>query len=204
MLLIGSFASALSIVLIAVFLIRDVVGRLDVLRDNAIRLVRNVPLHKPLRGNDEIAALDGTFHAMATALEEMAFKERAIIDNAQDVICALDREYTFVASNPAVETIVGLSVEKILGKHISDFLVHEHISPALLFFDQVRSGENPPHLEVEMVDIHGLKSDTLWTAVWSQKEKSLFCVVHNITLRRQAERLREEATPCSIMICEHQ
>jgi signal transduction histidine kinase len=34
--------------------------------------------------------------------------------------------------------------------------------------------------------------DTLWTGHWSDKDNSLFCVIHDMTIRNKTERLKEE------------
>jgi PAS domain S-box-containing protein len=45
---------------------------------------------------------------MASALEESRRKEHAVVDNAEDVICSLDRDGRFLAVNPAVAKALGL------------------------------------------------------------------------------------------------
>ncbi len=45
-----------------------------------------------------------------------------------------------------------------------------------------------------MFGADGKVVETLWTTSWSETERSLFCVVHDITERKQAERLRLELT----------
>ncbi|HYU26547.1 MAG TPA: ATP-binding protein, partial [Thermoanaerobaculia bacterium] len=48
---------------------RDVTRRLSIVQDNTLRLERGEPLHPPVGRDDEIAAVDRSFHEMAAALE---------------------------------------------------------------------------------------------------------------------------------------
>src|SRR5262249_48357847 len=98
------FGVAVNIVL-AIFLAfafnRDTTKRLAVLMDNTFRLSSNKPLHPPIGGKDEVAHLDGVFHEMANALSEALRKQKALIDNARDVICSFNSKGAFVAISQA-------------------------------------------------------------------------------------------------------
>jgi signal transduction histidine kinase len=52
----------------AIFFSRSITQRLRILGDNALRVARKEPLHKPVSGGDEIASLDRIFREMAEAL----------------------------------------------------------------------------------------------------------------------------------------
>jgi len=55
---------------------QSISSRLDIVTANARRLAENAPLAPPLRGRDEIAELDATFHQTAVRLAEAAAAER--------------------------------------------------------------------------------------------------------------------------------
>jgi signal transduction histidine kinase len=49
---------------------KNITGRLDILADNAQRIAHRKQLNAPFSGNDEIAELDKTFHAVASDLKQ--------------------------------------------------------------------------------------------------------------------------------------
>lgn len=63
--------SALSI-LMALFLVRNITSRLELMKGNAVKLAHNEPLSPALKGSDEIATLDAVFHEMANSIDEAA------------------------------------------------------------------------------------------------------------------------------------
>jgi PAS domain S-box-containing protein len=122
LLIAGVLFNILLAVALALSFNRGTSNRLKVLVDNTLRLAANKPLSAPLSGSDEIAKLDGTFREMAEALEESRIKERAVVDNAADVICSVDRS-GILEVNPAASRLWGYSREELVGKRLSDFVV---------------------------------------------------------------------------------
>jgi signal transduction histidine kinase len=75
---------------------------------------------------------------------------------------------------------------------VMDLILDDDVSKALQYFDSVKKGSDNRPLEVRMYHKDGALLDTLWSAHWSQRDKSLFCVIHDMTMRKKAERLKEE------------
>jgi signal transduction histidine kinase len=65
--------------LLAAFLVRGIIFRLNVMSDNARRLAANKPLNEPIAGQDEIAELDRVFHRMAASIEETARMRQELV-----------------------------------------------------------------------------------------------------------------------------
>jgi len=193
---------------LAFYLVKSFAARIDVMHDNTLRLAASRPLNAPLRGADEIARLDKVFHQMAESLQQAVIKERAIVDNARDVICTINDDGRFVSANPATEELLGVSAEDIVGMPVVDLIASDDVSTALKFFDQIQKQDrnqdrtqdgNLDHsragrrtLEVQMKHFSGKPIDTLWSAYWSQEEAVLYCVIHDITERLLAERLKQD------------
>jgi PAS domain S-box-containing protein len=185
---------------LAFYLVRSLARRLDLMYDNTLRLSEGAPLNAPLLGNDEIAELDSVFHQMAQTLRRAAARERAIVDNAQDMICTIDEEGRFATVNPACEELLGVSVDGLTEMSAIDLIAPDDASVALKFFDQLQhgahslrpSGDAARTLEVRMRHFDGSWRDTLWSAYWSPEQSQLFCVIHDITERRKTERLKQE------------
>lgn len=164
--------------------------RLNRLSDNNLRLATNRPLHPELSGNDEIAKIDQTFHNMAIALEEAHQKERAVIDYARDMICSINKG-KFTDVNPACYTLLGFTRDELYGTRVIDAIA-ETQETAHQFVSSLRERNSVTSFEVRMRHKDGHVVDTLWSTQWSEKERSTFCVIHDISERREAERLREE------------
>jgi signal transduction histidine kinase len=59
-------------VILAIFLVKGVTSKLQIMSDNARRISLAEPLNPPIKGNDEIAELDRAFHWMDESLKETA------------------------------------------------------------------------------------------------------------------------------------
>lgn len=193
LLLFGGLAvNVLLSIVLALFLVRTITERIKIMSDNAVRLAGGRELNPPLNGDDEIAGLDRTFHAMARSLSEAARKERAVLDNVKDMVCSIDEQGRFQAINPAVEQVLGLSPEDLLGAYFVDTVVQDDIPSVLAAVEAVKSGELSQPFEARLKHRDGRALMTLWSVHWSQAEKSLFCVIHDITERMELERLKQD------------
>lgn len=160
--------------------------------DNSRRFARNEPLHPILSGNDELARLDQIFHDMARAVEGAAKRERAILDNAMDVICSLNRNFEFVSVSPSVEKLWMYAQRELIGRTLTEFVAAgegEETSKGLL---QARA-EKQSKFESSIVTKEGTTLSVSWSVYWSSEEQAYFCVAHDITHRKLAEELLRES-----------
>ncbi len=175
-------------IVIALFFSTNILKRIDILRENAQRLARSTAtkeLIPPIAGTDEVAELDSVFHAMAAKLEEAMRKEKAVVDNAPDLICSLDSDGRFVRVNPAVENILGKKTEQLIGQ----------AAAGLIDIEQIKTKETDGsefRFESEFDPGSAEKQHISWTGQWSQEERSFFCIGRNITAQRQLEQFKQE------------
>lgn len=193
MVIIGLFDLALGLAL-ALFLTKGITTRLHRVSENTYRLASGMPLHEVMRGSDEIARLDQVFHKMANEIKESSRKERAIVENARDLICTIDSQGRFLAANQAAESFFGIEPQDLLGKHFIDLVVGSDTSKTLDYLEKLKleGAEKSTPLEIEMRSSSGASIETLWSAHWSAEENSFFCVIHDMTDRRRAEKLKQE------------
>ncbi len=184
--------NAIVTVILAFILIRGISARLQIMSDNAYRLASDMPLNAVLRGADEIAKLDQTFHKMALAIVEAEQKQRAITDNARDVICSLDAAGKFVAVNPASRAVLKYPPGELMGRYYIDLIFSDDVSNVLGAMEKSAKQNDTKPFEARMLKKDGQLVDTLWTSVWSEKEKSYFCVIHDDSERKTAERMKQE------------
>jgi PAS domain S-box-containing protein len=189
---IGAFVTVTLGVVLAVYLMRQVTLKLEVLSDNAYRLASELPLNAEMQGQDDISKLDQLFHRMAKELEESVRKEKAIMQNVHDLIFTLDAEGRFTAANPALTGLFGYAVKDVLGQHFVSFVPETDVAKVHEFLAQQKRHDLKVPLELPLTKADGSKADIVLTATWSNLENRFFAVVHDVTARRQVERLKQE------------
>ncbi|MBX9953077.1 MAG: PAS domain S-box protein [Candidatus Obscuribacterales bacterium] len=177
----------------AFYLTRKIADKIARLKDNTMRLASNVPLHPVLTDNDDLSQLDQVFHRMAQELQAAARKERALLDNARDFICSIDAAGKFVEVNQASELLLGYKPDELLGSHLIDFLAANDISAVLANFDKMQQNEDQATtFDTQLARKNGSVIDVTCSAQFAPEEKLTFCVFHDTTERKAAERLRQE------------
>ncbi len=172
---------------------RNVVNRLQTIVDNAHHLSESRPLSPPLAGTDEIAYLDQVFHDMAAKLAESARKERAIFDNAVDVIFSLKENLMFQQINHACLNAWGYAASDLTGSPLLQVVPPEKMDSVKRTLENVKgSGASSQSFEAAICHQDGHPVDSLWSVIWSEAEQSFFCVAHDLSERKKAERLKQE------------
>jgi PAS domain S-box-containing protein len=186
-LLIGIFFNVLLAFTAAVFFSKSVANRLSSVTENTRRLARGMELKPPIPGSDEIATLDRVFHAMAGQLIEASRKERAVIENAVDVICSIDAEGKFLAVSPASFKLWGYQPAELIGYSYTELIEPHDLDDSISKFKAIRLGLSSASVENRTIRKDRTVVNVIWSAYWSDVERSMFCVVHDITGRKHAE-----------------
>ncbi len=189
----GVILNVLGALLLAMFFSRSITRRVHVMIDNSMRLARGEPLNPIVSGSDEIAVLDGTFHDMAEALEQATKKERAIVENAVDVICSIDIDGKFVAISPSSYSTWGYHPEELIGRRFIEIVSPEDQQETLRAARAVRAAKSTMSFENKTRRKDGSIVTVLWSTYWSESERSMFCVAHDITERKLAEEAIKES-----------
>lgn len=193
MCIIGGAVSAIVLgTTLALFFTSNTTSRLALLMDNTKRLSRKQDLLPLLEGEDEIAQLDQTFHKMAFDLAEATRKERAILDNAVDVICSINADGKFTAANPASLQTWGYAPEKLVGLPYSHLIAREDCAKFGEAIEQIKRDKAPITIENRIVNQGQEFVHVLWSLRWSEEERSLFCVAHDVSDRKRVEQLKQE------------
>jgi PAS domain S-box-containing protein len=186
-LVVGVILNVLGALLLAMYFSRSITKRLNIMTDNSMRLARGDPLNPVVAGSDEISALDGTFHDMAEALDEATKKERAIIENAVDVICSIDIDGKFVAVSPSSFNTWGYYPDELMGRRFIEIVMPEDHQETIRAVRAVRAEKGTTSFENRTRRKDGSIVTVLWSTYWSESERSMFCVAHDITERKLAE-----------------
>ncbi len=180
---------------------RTTARRLACVMDNTRRFGAGRRLNDLLPGKDEISELDGLFHDMADTLEAAARRERVVVENAVDVICSISAEGMISAVNPAVLRSWGFDKGDLQGRPYADLVDPEDREEVLRTVERMMTQGLSDSFECRIRRSEGSILHTLWSAHYSQNERSLFCVVHDITLRKlAADRLKESEARARLIL----
>jgi PAS domain S-box-containing protein len=171
---------------------KGITQRLSTLVENSNRLAVNRQLLPPLEGKDEIATVDHVFHDMAETLADLSRRERAIVDNAVDVICSVDSTGRFLSVNQASFKAWGYEADEIVGQKLSNLVIEEDRDRTISTIKEMIGSTESNFFENRLMRKDESVVEALWSATWSAKEEAFFCVAHDITQRKEVERMKEE------------
>jgi PAS domain S-box-containing protein len=178
--------------ILCIFVSRTTVSRLNSLIEYAQAMAANRPTSVKLGGNDELTELQRVLNTMSHSLALARKKERAILDNAADVICLVDMKGTIVTASSAVQTLWRHDENEILGKRLAELVVEEDWEKTRKLMEEIRETGHTGTVENRVKTGSGETVEVLWSITWSEDDKSFICVVHDITERRNLERLRQD------------
>lgn len=187
----GIIFSILLAAALAVLFVKGINDKLKVVADNSLRLSKGEPLNSVLKGADEISKLDQVFHDMADALAEASLRERAIVDNAADVICSIDTFGKFTAMNPAAYALWSYDPKELIGSDYSKLLLPEDYQLVDEAISQAVK-QKQATFESRIVKKDREVAYMLWSVRWVKRRDALFCVLHDITDRKKLEQLKQQ------------
>ncbi|HNB23939.1 MAG TPA: ATP-binding protein, partial [Candidatus Melainabacteria bacterium] len=131
------------------------------------------------------------FANMAKTRDEFAEKERALLIHAADVICSLDADGIITDVSPACRKIWGFEPLELLSLRLQEIVFPEDISSTTEHIEQAKKlTESSFENRIKRKD--GGLVDMLWSVKWSPADSSFFCVAHDNTERKSAERMKAD------------
>lgn len=171
---------------------KQTASRLNILVRNARNMAMDRPIEGRITGNDELTDLQKALASMSSSLAQARQKERAILDNAEDIICSLDANTSFVTASNAAETLWGFPEDELRGRRLAELIEPGDWEQTREKLSEIKQLGQAQNIENRVITSTGAALDMLWRVNWSSTEKNYFCVVHDITSRRQLERLKLE------------
>lgn len=190
---IALFANLLTGCLLAVYYSRVINGRLEKLADNASRFASGQALNPHQQGRDEIGRLDKMFHRMAEELEEAALHEKAIVDNAVDVIMTLTDKFEISSINNAANKDWSYTPEELTGKVFLSIVHNDDRGPVEQTLRSISEKGEERSFECRLLSEDRNAIHTRISANWLQDERRYYCVAHDITERKLEEALLKES-----------
>lgn len=190
--LIGIFTNIAAAIGVSIFFSRTITNRLKILSDNSFRLASRLPLHSRLTQTDEISDLDKSFHWMAKELDDLARRERAITDNAIDVLCSIDEGGKFVQVNPASYAVWGFTPEELIGQRFISIIRESDKESTLKMMQSAITERTQLTFENGVKGKAGNFVEVMWNGIWSDNDNALFLVARDITERKRIENMKKD------------
>jgi PAS domain S-box-containing protein len=170
---------------------RRLVRRVNTIAENNILLLAGRPLNPPVLGSDEIADLDHAFHFIAQELNAAREKESAILQNAGDLICSVDERGRFTSLNAAFERVIGFTGDDLLGSQCTGIVARSEEDNVRARMLSLKGCQDLLQFETTLERKDGSTIDVIWVARWSQANNLGYCVIHDFTQMKEAQRLRD-------------
>lgn len=172
---------------IALAFMKAIASRLELLVDNTRKLAADKELNAISDRDDEIGRFDQFFHRMAADVREAARKERSLIDNSREVICSLSKQNRFEKVSVAAKHSWQFEPEYLIGREVTDLIPASERSSFLTALSRFDTNEPAVNVETRLEVRDGRLLDTVWSMHWSEADACFFCVVHDMSERKQAE-----------------
>ena len=179
-------------IVLAIYYKREILDRLKRITNNTVALSKGQRLSWEVGGSDEIALLDNAFHSMHKQLMASSERERALFNNASDVICVLDANNRFSKVNPIAAHYWGYEPSYLIGTALSDLVVPQDLTNTEDLILNAKLSKEPLTFENKLRTKSGRITEVLWSAYWSESEASLFCIVHDMSEVKQVEQVRKQ------------
>jgi len=164
--------------------------RFSDLTENVMSLGANQKLSKNVTGSDDLAELDSVIHRVSRVMSDARLKEQAIVEQAVDVICALDENGRFQQINPAAERLWKYEHDELLGKSLLSMVLPDEKERVHRTLKQLVADEGMATFETNVLARDEQQVEMQWNAFFSQEMKLIFCVAHDVTERKKIERLK--------------
>jgi PAS domain S-box-containing protein len=126
-------------------------------------------------------------------LEAAHHANQLIMDNSQDVICTMDEWGRFASVSAACEQSWGYTPDELIGRPHIDFVCLEDKVMTNQVLEVLRLDGKFTDFVNRYTRKDGILIDVLWSASWSETDKIMFCVAHDVTDRARIEKALREA-----------
>lgn len=163
----------------------DLVKRLKRLSLNMQSLALDKDLLELDSGHDEIAQLDQALHDTSAFIKNARKQQLVVLDNAAEIICAVDTRLKIININPAVQRLWHFEPDNLVGKSLVS------LCPDIKSkFESIKLKDFDGEFESDVNCGDGVLRHFSWSVSWSSDDHTYACIARDVTAARQAERLR--------------
>jgi len=126
-------------------------------------------------------------------LESSRQRLQSFFERSIDVICTFDEKGCFTAVSPACETIWDYTSEELVGREFREFVHPEDKALTEQAWSDIISGQPAANFQNRYIRKDGTAVSITWSAVWSQADKTMFCVARDNSERQKAEAAIQQA-----------
>lgn len=140
-----------------------------------------------------ITKLIGTLQDITNSVDEKnsLFKSyndlNKIMDASLDIISVVNENGQFIQLNNAVERIWGYSIEELIGKRNTDFVVSEDLSKTLDIIEKIKQGEDVINFENKYKHKNGKVVSMSWSATIDSETKLRYAIGRDISEKVERE-----------------
>ena len=127
-------------------------------------------------------------------IEETSRANANMMEYSQDIICSIDEAGRFLDVSPACRKLWGYSPEELKGRLCVELVHPDDVEKTRLAAAAIMGGQPTQQFENRYLHCDGSMVDMEWSAVWSEPDRIIFCVAHNVSERKQAEATRAQLT----------
>ena len=174
---------------------KRLLARLDALSPSGTKSVQTPAAAKQTsRGHwrPELGFIDQSLRKMCEALGLFKRKERAIVENAADLICSLDGNLRFTDANTASVKLLGYYPEMLMLKSAIDLVIEEEKDQVRNHLRSAFSTAGRSHFESTLRKSNGELVSVSWSVSAVPQENAIYAVVQDITHRKQIEKVKRD------------
>jgi len=120
--------------------------------------------------------------------EKMTRSQRRIMDSSQDIIAVLGFEGTWKSMNPASLKIFEYVPEEMVGKNISDLIIHDS-DKARFESIQHREDNDTDRVDMQMLTHTDKQRWINWSFTVSKEDALIYAIGRDVTLEKEQEKL---------------
>jgi PAS domain S-box-containing protein len=180
---------------LALFFNQSTTRRLNKLMQNTKLLAMGRAPGKFIGGDDELAKIDSIHHQMHDILMQLRQKERAILDNAAEAICAVDSDLKLIEFNNAAKRLWQRSAIDLNHARLIELISDDDRENVVAKLEEAETSASEVRFEAKIRSGKGSSTtwlDTAWSVTWSQSNASLYCVISDISARKKLEQLKRD------------
>jgi PAS domain S-box-containing protein len=120
-------------------------------------------------------------------LELAAQEYRRVLDHSLDVICQIDEAGRFIQVSPAAKKMWGYEPEELIGRRYMELVHPDDQAKTVQAAIDIMSGRSTTTFENCYLRKDGSSTHMMWSANWSEFDKTMFCVARDVSLIKQTE-----------------